>query len=218
MKSVFEVGEKYGRLTIKEYAGKAKNGSTLVKCICDCGAEKTVRLYALKNGTIKSCGCLAKELLIKRNKTIKYTTHGQSKTRLYTIWCDIKQRCLNKNQEVFKHYGKRKIKICDEWRNDFNSFYDWAIRNGYNDNLTIDRIDVNGNYKPSNCRWVTMKEQHRNTRKNVFVEINGAKKVLIDWCSDYKIKYTTVLSRIYSGWEIVKAITTPSRKYKEKQL
>ena len=218
MKSVFEVGEKYGRLTIKEYAGKAKNGSTLVKCICDCGAEKTVRLYALKNGTIKSCGCLAKELLIERNKTVKYTTHGQSRTRVYTIWCDMKQRCLNKNQEVFKYYGQRNIAICDEWLNDFNSFYDWAIRNGYNDNLTIDRIDVNGNYKPSNCRWVTMKEQRRNTRKNVFVEINGVKKVLIDWCSYYKIKYTTVLSRIYSGWEIVKAITTPSRKYKEKQL
>lgn len=218
MKSVLKIGEKYGRLTIKEYAGKAKNGSTLVKCVCDCGTEKIVRLYSLKKGEIKSCGCLARELLIERNKTVKYTTHGQSRTRLYTIWCDMKQRCLNKNREVFKHYGQRNIAICDEWLNDFNSFYDWAMRNGYQDNLTIDRIDVNGNYKPSNCRWITMRQQRRNTRKNVFVEINGVKKVLIDWCSDYKIKYTTVLSRIYSGWEIVKAIITPSRKYKEKQL
>ena len=130
----------------------------------------------------------------------------------------MKQRCLNKKQKVFKHYGERKISICDKWKNDFNSFYDWAIRNGYADNLTIDRIDVDGNYNPSNCRWATMQQQHRNTRRNVFVEINGVKKVLIDWCGYYKIKYTTVLSRIYSGWEMVKAITTPSRKYREKLL
>ena len=218
MKSVFEIGDKYGRLTIQEYAGKAKNGSTLVKCICDCGTEKIVRLCSLKKGGIKSCGFFAKELLIKRNKDVKYTTHGQSRTRLYTIWCDMKQRCLNKNQKVFKHYGERKISICDEWKNNFNSFYDWAIRNGYADNLTIDRIDVDGNYKPSNCRWATTQQQRRNTRSNVFVEINGVKKVLIDWCGYYKIKYTTVLSRIYSGWEMVKAITTPSRKYREKLL
>lgn len=218
MKSVFEIGDKYGRLTIQEYAGKAKNGSTLVKCVCDCGTEKIVRLCSLKKGEIRSCGCLAKELLIKRNKTIKYITHGQSRTRLYTIWCDMKQRCLNKNQQVFKYYGERKISICDEWKNNFNSFYDWAMKNGYTDDLTIDRIDVNGNYEPSNCRWATMQQQRRNTRKNVFVEINDVKKVLIDWCSDYKIKYTTVLSRIYKGWEIVTAITTPSRKYKEKLL
>ena len=218
MKSVFEIGDKYARLTIQEYAGKAKNGSTLVKCICDCGTEKIVRLYSLKKGEIKSCGCFAKELLIKRNKTVKYTTHGQSRTRLYTIWCDMKQRCLNKKQKVFKHYGERKISICDKWKNDFNSFYDWSIRNGYADNLTIDRIDVDGNYNPSNCRWATMQQQHRNTRRNVFVEINGVKKVLIDWCGYYKIKYTTVLSRIYSGWEMVKAITTPSRKYREELL
>lgn len=218
MKSVFEIGDKYGRLTIQEYAGKAKNGSTLVKCVCDCGTEKIVRLCSLKKGEIRSCGCLAKELLIKRNKTIKYITHGQSRTRLYTIWCDMKQRCLNKNQQMFKYYGERKISICDEWKNNFNSFYDWAMENGYADDLTIDRIDVNGNYEPSNCRWATMQQQRRNTRKNVFVEINDVEKVLIDWCSDYKIKYTTVLSRIYKGWEIVTAITTPSRKYKEKLL
>lgn len=218
MKSAFEIGDKYGRLTIQEYAGKAKNGSTLVKCICDCGTKKIVRLYSLKKGEIKSCGCFAKELLVKRNKTIKHTTHGQSRTRLYTIWCDMKQRRLNKNQKVFKHYGERKISICDEWKNNFNSFYDWAIKNGYADNLTIDRIDVDGNYNLSNCRWATMQQQRRNTRSNVFVEINGVKKVLIDWCGYYKIKYTTVLSRIYSGWEMVKAITTPSRKYRKELL
>ena len=102
---------------------------------------------------------------------------------------------------MFKYYGERKISICDEWKNNFNSFYDWAMKNGYADDLTIDRIDVNGNYEPSNCRWATMQQQRRNTRKNVFVEINDVKKVLIDWCSDYKIKYTTVLSRIYKGWK-----------------
>lgn len=214
--------ERFGKLTvIKRVDNKVyKNGRSTPQwlCQCNCGNKIIVAASNLRKGSTQSCGCLQKELLIKRNKTVKYTTHGQSRTRLYTIWCDMKQRCLNKNQKAFKHYGERRISICDEWKNNFNSFYDWAIRNGYTDNLTIDRIDVDGNYNPSNCRWTTMKQQRRNARSNVFVEINGVKKVLIDWCEYYKIKYTTVLSRIYSGWEMVKAITTPSRKYKEKLL
>lgn len=195
MKSVFEIGDKYGRLTIQEYAGKAKNGSTLVKCICDCGTEKIVRLYSLQKGEIKSCGCLAKELLIKRNKTIKYTTHGQSRTRLYTIWCDMKQRCLNKNREVFKHYGERKISICDEWKNNFNSFYDWAMANGYKNGLSIERIDINDGYSPKNCKWIPKSEQSKNTCRTHFVTHNGKTQCVEDWCKELGIKSNTILGR-----------------------
>lgn len=129
----------------------------------------------------------------------------------------MKQRCLNKNQKVFKYYGERNISICDDWRNDFQVFYDWAMANGYAKNLTLDRIDNNGNYEPSNCRWVTMKEQRRNSRQNIYVKINGETKVLIDWCKIYNIKYTTVMSRINDGWDIIKAIITPARKTKRRK-
>ena len=212
---VEEIGKKYGRYTVIEFAGKSKNGIVRVKCLCDCGNQKIVRLCSLKKGEIRSCGCLAKELLVERNKTIKYTTHAKSRTRLYTIWCDMKQRCLNKNSVVFRYYGGRNISICKEWENDFNKFYDWAQKNGYSDNLTIDRIDVNGNYEPSNCRWITIQMQRKNTRNNIFVEIEGETKILKDWCDYYNITYTTVMSRLKLGWNIEKALKTPARKHKE---
>ena len=213
--------DKYGRLKIislhhtRQYLYKSGIKKTIeyYLCECECGKKAIIEKNRLKTGRTKSCGCLRKEIISK----IK-GTHHLTKTRIFRIWDCMKTRCLNKNYTYFKHYGGRGITICDEWKNDFKQFYDWAINNGYAENLTIDRIDVNGNYEPSNCRWVTMKQQRRNTTKNIFVEINGVKKVLIDWCTDYKIKYTTVLSRIHSGWEIVKALTTPSREYRGKQL
>lgn len=95
-------------------------------------------------------------------------THGKSNTKLYRVWNSMKQRCYNSNDKFYFCYGERGIKVCDEWRKDFKSFYDWAMRNWYQENLTIDRIDVNGNYNPSNCRWVSMKEQNKNKRNSVY--------------------------------------------------
>lgn len=133
-------------------------------CKCECGNEIKVRGHDLRTGNTKSCGCLKKETSVLVN-----ITHGMGNTRLYRIWRGMKQRCKCESQASYKNYGGRGITVCDEWENDFKTFYDWAMVNGYKDNLTIDRKDVNGNYEPSNCKWATYKEQ-ANNRRNRRVE------------------------------------------------
>ena len=142
----------------------------------------------------------------KKNPNYK---HGLRNTRLFSIWTNMLTRCSNKNTEAYKHYGARSITVCDEWRNSFNAFYDWAMSNGYESNLTIDRIDVNGNYSPDNCRWVTVKAQANNRRNNHCVNINGVVRTLTEWCELYGINYRTVQDRLKRGWSVEKALLTP---------
>ena len=149
------------------------------------------------NGKIKSCGCLLKDVITK---------HGKNNTRLYKCWCHIKARCYNVTNNHYQYYGGRGIAMCNEWRDDFMSFYNWSMANGYNDTLTIDRIDVNGNYEPNNCRWVTTKQQNRNTRRNRYFTINGVTKCIGEWCEIYNINYDTVWSRLRRGWNITRAL------------
>lgn len=160
-------GNKFHRLTVLGFIRKDRHYNSYWLCRCDCGNETAVTAGRLRSGHTKSCGCYsiekAKETCIKRN-----TTHGLSEHRLYNIWCNMKERCFNPNNpDYIKWYGSRGITICDEWKNSFQSFYDWAINNGYSDELSIDRKDVNGNYEPGNCRWATAKEQVKNQRKRV---------------------------------------------------
>lgn len=155
-------GKKFGRLTVVKRADNDKNGSPRWQCKCDCGKFVSVYGSSLRSGETQSCGCLNREISSKKNKT-----HGLSKTKLYSVWTDMKDRCFNPRNHAYMYYGQRGISVCPEWKNDFMAFFTWAINAGYADGLSIDRIDVDGNYEPNNCRWATWVIQNNNKRDNI---------------------------------------------------
>ena len=126
-------------------------------------------------------------------------THRKSGTRLYRTWTDMRNRCNNRKNVHYSRYGGRGIKVCDEWQRSFESFHAWAIANGYSDDLTIDRIDVNGNYEPSNCRWITMSQQQYNKSNKRLVTVNGETKTISQWAECTGIKYDTIWRRVKRG-------------------
>lgn len=202
-------GNKYGRLTVISFQKTGKDRSAKWLCKCDCGNECVVDGYRMRSGKTKSCGCLSSETARK-----KATKHGMSSSRIYSIHNAMNERCFNKNSIEYYNYGGRGIKVCDEWRgsNGFTNFLKWAMENGYSDNLTIDRINVNGNYEPSNCRWITQKAQCNNTRSNIFIEYKGEIHTLTEWAEILKVPPKRINKRLKSGWSVERAFETPKMK------
>lgn len=198
-------GQKFGRLTAlyklhnyHNYNDSNKKYRTYWLCICDCGNLVEMRYDCLTTGNTRSCGCSNYDNLIK---------HGQYGTTLYRRWNMMLQRCCNKKHKEYHNYGGRGIAVCDEWQADFTNFYDWAINNDYQPNLTIDRIDVNGNYEPSNCRWITNKEQQNNRRDNVNITFNNITKTIAEWSEILNIKYGTLYNRYNNDYNITEMLT-----------
>ncbi|MDR0475049.1 MAG: hypothetical protein LBH43_15420 [Treponema sp.] len=196
-------GKRFGRLTVIERAENGSRGNSRWACKCDCGKMIVIRADHLRSRQHKiSCGCF---LFGKK-------THGDSGKRLYRIWVQMKLRCENQSSKESrdkKNYRDRGIRVCQEWH-DYKVFKAWALKNGYNDNLSIDRIDNNGNYEPSNCRWADIITQANNTRRNINIKYNGKTMTLKQWSTELGIKYRTLSWRIMeSGWSIEAAFTTP---------
>lgn len=185
-------GNKYGFLTVLGI--KEKRGKSLYwLCQCDCGEVVVVNGNELKSGSTKSCGN-HKIHKFKRKERVSKTLK-----RIRIEWRSMINRCSEKYHGR-KHYFDKGIAVCEEWLNDFDKFKTWALQNGYEDNLTLDRIDNNKNYEPSNCRWVTNKQQQNNKTVNVYVELNGITKTLKEWSEYFDFPYTTAKARRRSGW------------------
>lgn len=202
-------GKRFGRLTVIKRGENSKHGNAKWICNCDCG-KRNVLVFGkhLCSGHTKSCGCIRIEA--EYNKT-----HGKAYTRIYETWSGIKRRTSSrnrKNRKDYKHY--KNVGMCEEWKNDFESFYKWAMDNGYEENLTIDRIDNNKGYSPDNCRWATPKMQSNNKSDNHIITYKGEAKTISEWAEITNIEYQTLFHRIKNGWSVEKAFTTPIRKRK----
>lgn len=198
-------GKHYGRLVAIEKVDNDRNNHKRWLCKCECGNEATVLENDLVTGKTRSCGCYYKET----RKTVS-KTHGGSKTRLFHIWSSMRNRCENPSHKDYGYYGGRGITVCDEW-NEYEAFSKWAYENGYADNLSIDRIDVNKGYSPDNCRWADAITQANNTRRNRMITYNGETKSLAMWARQYDLPQKLVRRRLEDGWTIEKALITPQR-------
>lgn len=200
-------GQRFGRLVVvkrsdNDYISPKGRHVVVWECICDCGNRITTNGDSLKQGRTKSCGCLSMEYPHR-------ITHGCYKTKLYQTYRNMIQRCENPHNTDYRYYGGRGIGVCSEWRNNFESFQKWAYENGYDPNLSIDRIDVNGNYKPSNCRWVDNSIQANNKRNNRWITYNGRTLTITKWAEICGLSLSTLRHRLVDlGWSVEKALTT----------
>ena len=189
-------GQKFGKLMVLKRTGTSKDGQAVWECECECGNRSYVDGKSLRTGNTKTCGCSRS---LPRPQRIK---HGKCGTRLYRIWGNMLHRCYGTNDiEKYSYYGGRGIRVCDDWR-DFSNFMNWANSAGYNDNLTIDRIDVNGNYCPENCQWATVKAQCANRRSNHFVKENGELHTVTDWAKKLGVSHSTIIKRLKKGGSV----------------
>lgn len=204
-------GKQFGMLTVLKYSHTNKRKRAVWVCKCKCGSECLREGHGLLLGKTNHCGCVhiqrLKNNAIKRweghiktpKKELKTKKDPISKTRIYSIWSGMKERCLRPSHMHFSRYGGRGITICSEWLNSFHTFKKWAESNGYHEKLTLDRIDNNSGYSPENCRWATYKQQANNSRRNRILTIDGISKTATEWSEYSRVKYTTILARIKKG-------------------
>lgn len=188
---------KFGKLTAIKVAYKNKNGESVWECVCECGNVINVVCSNLKNGHSTSCGCYKKTCSI---------THNETKTRLHRIWASMKARCYNTNHPKYKHWGGRGVVVCTEWKDSYETFRDWALANGYRDDLQIDRIDNNGNYEPKNCRWATPKQQSNNKRNNCIITYKNETHTISEWSIIIGVKSATIQRRLAKNMPIEKVL------------
>lgn len=206
------IGEKYGRLLILKDLGQV-NGNRTVVAECECGVIKECRLSHLINNYVKSCGCLNKELIISRS-----TTHGQRQHPLYNVYNGMISRCYYKKDINYHNYGGRGITVCKEWLNDFKVFYDWAILNGWDKNLQLDKDKLAPNqrgvlYSPEFCCFITRKENLRYRRMTSMLEYNGETKPFMEWCEILNLTEKRVRNRINNmGWSVKDAFEISAKK------
>ena len=198
------IGKKFGRLIVVAREGVTKDRLATWRCKCDCGNETIVDGKSLRTGHTRSCGCLLREAAAIKGKNNR--KHGQSNSPTYSSWRAMKERCNNKNSKAYKWYGARGIKVCDRWNESFSNFiHDMGEKK---DTESLDRIDCDGNYEPSNCRWTTMKVQQNNRRNNRLVTINGKTKTIALWCDELGVSPPMVYARVEHGWNGKDALLT----------
>lgn len=197
-------GQQFGRLTVIKYVEKHR-----YLCRCDCGNEKTIYEYSLKNGDTKSCGCLRTEMTKCRSTLHGYSIKDKISYKIYRVWESMNQRCTNPSQISYPNYGGRGIGVCERWKNSFTNFL--KDMGEPLEGLQIDRVDNDDDYCKENCRWVTRTEQCRNRRSNHMVTLNGETKCIAEWSETTGIKPCTIAMRLRRGWSSSKTLTTPVR-------
>ena len=193
-------GQRFGSLTISKRHGSV-NGRAAWLCACDCGSDYVGTGKEMLSGKVTSCGCG----LTRSNRR---TTHGKSKSKIYSVWTSMKLRCESPSDASYEWYGSRGITVSDEWSKSFDAFY--ADMGDAPEGCSIDRIDVDGPYCKDNCKWATASEQSRNRRNNRSITINGVTKIMSDWCGENGIDPSTALKRIKSGWDAQVAVSQPT--------
>lgn len=204
MRKIDITGQKFGRLTVLKHTHSNSDKKCCWDCVCECGNMTNVSGKSLRNGNTKSCGCLGREIRIKSNTTHGYCTGG--KTSEYQIWRSIKERCLNSKNKKYSDYGGRGIIICDRWKDSFQNFIDdMGVR--HNKNLSIDRINNNGNYDPTNCKWATWIEQQNNKNNNRILEFNGKSQTVAQWSRELGVPHQRINQRLFRNWSIERTLT-----------
>lgn len=195
------IGKKQGSIIVLSHFKKGKYNTNYFRCQCDCGRISEIATSHFFNDNQTTCG--------RFHKKYENPKIGE---KLYNTWNRMIHRCYDIKHHKYYRYGARGISVCDEWRNNYDTFYNWSINNGYKEGLSIDRINNDGNYEPSNCRWTTRKQQQRNMSRNKVIKYKGENKCLSEWCEELNLYYPTIISRLHKGWSAERALSTPTNR------